>query len=111
MNFLRKVKSFMFSILSKNPEEPTDLKFSSILNLIKFTLSLKNLNLPEIITLDFTDSVKRHRINPLSGLLDDFIAGNLNEDEFNEIITTFNNLKKYFILVASMSLRISYNLD
>lgn len=80
--------------LSKNPEEPTDLKFSSILKLIQFTLSLKNLNLTEIKTLDFTETVKSSRINPLSGLLDDFIAGNLNEDEFNEIITTFNNLKK-----------------
>lgn len=27
--------------LSKNPQESTDLKFSSILNIIKFTLNLK----------------------------------------------------------------------
>lgn len=27
--------------LAKNPQEPTDLKFSFILNLIKFTLDIK----------------------------------------------------------------------
>lgn len=92
--FSKESAELYVNCLSKNPEAPTDLKFSSILKLIKFTLSLQNLNFPEIKTLDFTEPVKSYRINPLSGLLDGFIAGNLNEDEFNGIITTFNNLKK-----------------
>ncbi|MCT2410030.1 hypothetical protein NZD88_20940 [Chryseobacterium antibioticum] len=79
--------------LSKNPEEPTDLKFSSILRLIKFTL---NLDLPKIKTLDLTEPVKSYRIKPLSNILDDFIDGNLNEDEINEVITRFDNIKKEY---------------
>lgn len=98
--FSKEIAELYVNSLSKSPEEPTDLKFSSILKLIKFTLSLKNLNLPEIKTLDLTEPVKSYRINPLSGLLDDFIDGNLNEDEINEVITTFDNLKKRYYIVV-----------
>lgn len=42
------------------------------------------------------DEIKSSRINPLSNILDDFIVGNLNEDEFNEIITKFDNIKKEY---------------
>ncbi|MCD0480408.1 hypothetical protein LPB90_18370 [Chryseobacterium sp. LC2016-29] len=79
--------------LSKKPEEPTDLKFSTILELVKFTL---NLDLSKIKTLDLTEPVKSSRIDPLKGLLDDFIAGNLNEDEVNKLITQFDDIKNEY---------------
>mgnify|MGYP001047492217 CR=1 FL=1 len=79
--------------LLKNPEEPTGLKISAILNIIKFTLKL---NTPELKTLELTEPVKIHRINPLSNLLDDFIDGKLNEDEVNQLITQFDNIKKQY---------------
>lgn len=58
--------------LLKNPEEPTGLKISVILNIIKFTLKL---NTPELKTLELKEPVKILQINPLSNLLDDFIDG------------------------------------
>ncbi|WP_241282938.1 hypothetical protein [Chryseobacterium timonianum] len=79
--------------LLKNPEEPTGLKISAILNSVKFTLKL---NTPELKTLELTEPVKIHRINPLSNILDDFIDGKLNEDEVNQLITQFDNIKKQY---------------
>ena len=58
--------------------------------------STLNLDLPEIKTLDLTEPVKSYRIKPLSNILDDFIDENLNEDEINEVITTFDNIKKEY---------------
>jgi len=93
MDFQMKVHTLYVNSLLKNPEEPKGLKISAILNTIKFTLKL---NTSELKTLELTEPVKIHRINPLSNLLDDFIDGKLNEDEVNQLIMQFDNIKKQY---------------
>ena len=53
-------------------------------------------NFPDFHITDFSEPIKNYRLNPLSGLLDDFITGNLNENEINEVITEFDKIKKEY---------------
>ncbi|PWN59142.1 hypothetical protein [Chryseobacterium oncorhynchi] len=49
-----------------------------------------------VIPMGNLSEIKSIPINPVSNLLNDFIAGNVNEDEVNEIITKFDNIKKEY---------------